>query len=83
VSNATSLLGNCATATSSPGQSSRTQSRIAAWAADIIRRTGTRLFLTCDEEANWRDWQITVLSGGLARRYRDARFEVPRPGEER
>jgi hypothetical protein len=39
-----------------------------------VQRFGTRLFLTCDEEANWRGWQTTVLCCGLARSYRDPRF---------
>jgi hypothetical protein len=82
VSNATSLLGNSATTASTTGQSPRTQPLIAiitARVADIARRIGIRLFLTCDEEANWRNWQITVLSGGLARSYRDVRFGRTKP----
>ena len=71
--NATALLGISATAAASLRPSPRTRP-IAAWLADIARRIGTRLFLACDEEANWRGWQTTVLSGGLARRYRDVRF---------
>ena len=51
----------------------------AAWLAGILRRTGERLFLTCDEEANWRGWEITPLYGGLGRSYRDPRFDAQRP----
>lgn len=50
---------------------------ITAWLADIPGRLGTRLFLSGDEEANWRGWQTTRLWGGLARRYRDGRFDRP------
>jgi hypothetical protein len=81
VSHATALLGISATTASSHGPSPRTRP-IAAWVADITRRIGTRLFLTCDEEANWRGWQTTVLSGGLARCYRDARFSLARQDQD-
>jgi hypothetical protein len=87
MSNATSLLGSRATAASNPGRVPRTQSPLTAWVTDVVRRLGTRLLLTCDEEANWRGWQTTVLRGGLARSYRDPRFDlrqqVPGPGDER
>ena len=52
---------------------------LAAWLADILRREGERLFLTCDEEANWRGWEITPLYGGLGRSYRDPRFDARHP----
>jgi hypothetical protein len=42
---------------------------------------GTRLFMSADEEAQWRNWRITERWGGLARHYRDARFSEP--GRER
>ena len=29
-----------------------------------------------DTEAYWRGWQITKTHGGLARRYRDPRFDT-------
>lgn len=44
------------------------------WLAGTPRRTGNRLFTMNDAEAAWRGWQVTVLAGGLARRYRDPRF---------
>ncbi len=46
------------------------------WLAAIPRRLGDRLFVTNDTEAYWRDWQITKTHGGLARRYRDPRFDT-------
>ena len=52
----------------------------AGWLADIPRRVGERLFMSCDEEAYWRGWSITPLLGGLGRRYRDPRFDSLDPG---
>jgi hypothetical protein len=49
---------------------------LARWLASMPRRAGTRLFVRNDEEAPWRGWQITELHNGLARGYRDARFDV-------
>jgi len=46
------------------------------WLGAIPRRLGDRLFVTNDTEACWRDWQITKTRGGLARRYRDPRFDL-------
>ncbi len=46
------------------------------WLAALPRRLGDRLFVTNDTEAYWRDWQITKTHGGLARRYRDPRFDT-------
>ena len=45
-----------------------------SWLAAIPRRLGDRLFAMNDAEAFWRDWQITRMRGGLARRYHDPRF---------
>ena len=50
---------------------------IGAWLADVPQRIGTCLFMSGDEEAYWRGWQITRLHGGLGRAYRDARFGPP------
>ena len=47
--------------------------------AEIARRIGICLYLTCDEEANWRGWQTIALSGGLGRGYRDPRFDLAKP----
>ena len=47
-----------------------------SWLAAIPRRLGDRLFLMNDNEAYWRGWQITKTRGGLARRYRDPRFDT-------
>jgi hypothetical protein len=77
VSNATSLLGNSATAVRETGRAPRRQSFItfiATWLADLTRRLGIHLFLASDEEANWRGWQTIATWGGLGRHYRDARF---------
>ena len=46
------------------------------WLVVIPRRLGDRLFVTNDTEAYWRDWQITKTRGGLARIYRDPRFDM-------
>ncbi len=46
------------------------------WLAGLPRRLGDRLYVTNDTEAYWRDWQITKTHGGLARRYRDPRFDT-------
>ncbi len=46
------------------------------WLAAIPRRRGDRLFFANDTEAYWRDWQIIKTHGGLARRYRDPRFDT-------
>jgi hypothetical protein len=42
----------------------------------IPRRIGARLFAANDAEARWRGWQVTQLHGGLARSYRDPRFNA-------
>jgi hypothetical protein len=47
-----------------------------SWLAAIPRRAGDRLFVTNDTEAYWRGWQITRTHRGLARRYRDPRFDT-------
>jgi hypothetical protein len=47
-----------------------------SWLAAIPRRLGDRLFTMNDTEAYWRGWQITKTHGGLARSYRDPRFDT-------
>ncbi len=47
-----------------------------SWLAAIPRRLGDRLFVMNDAEAYWRGWQITKTHHGLARRYRDPRFDT-------
>jgi hypothetical protein len=54
-----------------------------AWLADLPQWFGTRLFISGDEEAYWRGWQITRLQGGLGRGYRDTRFGPPGEGASR
>jgi hypothetical protein len=44
----------------------------------LPRRAGRRLFEMNDAEARWRGWQVIELTGGLARQYRDARFDSMR-----
>jgi hypothetical protein len=41
-------------------------------------KAGTRLFVRNDAEANWQHWWITEFRGGLARSYRDPRFDALR-----
>jgi hypothetical protein len=78
----TSLLRSSATdgpASAAPPRAARSPvASITAWLAGIRQRIGTRLFLATDEEAHWRGWRITERRGGLARGYRDARFEPHR-----
>jgi hypothetical protein len=50
----------------------------AAWLIGLPRRAGRRLFAMNDREAGWRGWQVTELRGGLARSYRDRRFDLLR-----
>ncbi len=47
-----------------------------SWLAAIPRRLGDRLFVMNDNEAYWQGWQITKTRGGLARCYRDPRFDM-------
>jgi len=49
-----------------------------AWLIGLPRRAGGRLFAMNDAEARWRGWQVIELTGGLARQYRDARFDAIR-----
>lgn len=55
---------------------------LACWLKDVLkdipRRAGERLFMSADEEAHWRGWQIAQLWGGLSRVYRDPRFDTLR-----
>lgn len=48
------------------------------WLSRLTHQAGARLFAPNDAEAGWRDWQITELCGGLARTYRDPRFDALR-----
>jgi hypothetical protein len=51
---------------------------LAGWLASLPRRLGARLFAMNDTEAGWRGWEITELRCGLARSYRDPRFDLLR-----
>jgi hypothetical protein len=48
----------------------------AAWLIGLPRRAGRRLFAMNDAEAGWRRWQVTEALGGLARQYRDVRWDA-------
>jgi len=48
-----------------------------SWLAALPGRLGDRLFVMNDNEAYWRDWQITRTHGGFGRRYRDPSFDLP------
>jgi hypothetical protein len=66
-----------ATTQASPARILATVGRVLlSWLAAIPRRLGDRLFVMNDTEAYWRGWQITKTRGGLARRYRDPRFDT-------
>jgi hypothetical protein len=47
----------------------------AGWPGEVPRGWLDLLFEENDAEAHWRGWQIIKLRGGLARRYRDPRFD--------
>ena len=51
---------------------------VVTWLIGLPRRAGRRLFAMNDAEARWRGWQVAELTGGLARQYRDARFDTMR-----
>ena len=53
------------------GGSARVTGRLAL----LIRRFGNWLFQAEDARARQHSWQITVHRGGLARTYRDPRFD--------
>ena len=54
-----------------PGYIARVTGRLAL----LIRGTGDRLFQAEDARATRYGWQITARRGGLARTYRDPRFD--------
>ena len=49
-----------------------------AWLSGLPRRAGAKLHATNDAESRWWHWVVTERRGGLARQYRDARFEALR-----
>jgi hypothetical protein len=53
------------------GNTARVTGRLAL----LIRAAGDRLFQADDEHARRYGWQITARRGGLARTYRDPRFD--------
>lgn len=52
------------------------QKRLTVLGANWIRRVGEALFREDDALARQQGWQVTVVSGGLGRRYRDPRFDA-------
>jgi hypothetical protein len=52
--------------------------RVPDWLNGLTHHAGATLFAKNDAEARWRHWQIIELRGGLARRYRDVRFDALR-----
>jgi hypothetical protein len=51
---------------------------VPGWLSGLTHHVGIRLFVKADAEAGWHRWRITELRGGLARRYRDPRFDALR-----
>jgi hypothetical protein len=51
---------------------------LAGWLASLPHRVGAQLFAMNDTEAGWRGWEITEVRRGLARSYRDPRFDLLR-----
>jgi hypothetical protein len=49
--------------------------RVTGRLALLIRRVGDRLFQAEDARGGQHGWQITARHGGLARTYRDPRFD--------
>jgi len=51
-------------------------SHLTGWIRGRIRAAGERLYEEPDRRARGYGWQVTVRHGGLARRYRDPRFDM-------
>ena len=49
--------------------------RVTGRLARLIETVGDRLFRDADVRASQHGWQITTRRGGLARTYRDPRFD--------
>jgi hypothetical protein len=49
--------------------------RVTGWLVRLVRAAGDRLFQAEDIRASQNGWQITARRGGLARTYRDPRFD--------
>jgi hypothetical protein len=56
---------------------------LAGWLASLPHRVGARLFAMNDMEARWRGWEVTKLRHGLARSYRDPRFDLLRAPDQK
>jgi hypothetical protein len=68
-------IGATAGPTAGPTADPTTGQILLGWLAALPGRLGDRLFAMNDTEAYWRDWQTIKTDGGLARRYRDPRFD--------
>ena len=60
---------------SSLSNEGKSSSALVAWMARLLNDFGHRLFADADATARQHGWQVTQLSGGLGRRYRDPRFD--------
>jgi hypothetical protein len=55
--------------------------RLTSWMSDCLAQAGDLVFAISDAEASWHAWDIVRRDAGLARAYRDPRFDtlVPCP----
>jgi hypothetical protein len=55
--------------------------RLTSWMSDCLTQAGDLVFAISDAEASWHAWDIVRRDAGLARAYRDPRFDtlVPCP----
>jgi hypothetical protein len=71
------FLGIALIPVKSTGKALRTAcAMLGAQLADVPHRIGAKLFATNDAEAHWHGWDVTELHAGLARSYRDPRFDA-------
>ncbi len=61
---------------SSPDRQDKASQGPASWLAERLQAAGNRLFAEDDRKAREHGWEITCRHGGLARRYRDPRFDT-------
>jgi hypothetical protein len=59
-----------------PTTKNKTPGHLAGWLLTHVEQAGNRLFARDDRTARDHGWQIIPLNGGLARRYRDPRFDA-------
>ncbi|HEY2443745.1 MAG TPA: hypothetical protein VGI31_11455 [Streptosporangiaceae bacterium] len=58
-----------------PTSATQARGRAARWLAGLAEAAGRRWFAADDRAAIGHGWQITARRGGLARSYRDPRFD--------